>query len=436
MAYILLIIIIVRITTTQLIGYPIYYISDEWYRVWMDWTKQLFGILITFTTQFLSPLKVHMTGNKTVEGLFHKNPVTGHLETDIGERAIVISNHQLYTDWVYLWWFAFTAKAHGSIYIMLKKSLRKLPLWGWGMMNYRFFFLSRSWAEDEKVLTDGLSKINKEKQYPAWLVLFPEGTTISANGVRKTTEYSLKHDPPLPVPKHVLIPRARGLRFSLEKLHESIEYLYDATIYYEGVPDGAFGEEYYSIYRMYFDGNYPKSVHMYWRKYRVADIPWQDESKFEQWLQARWAEKDKLLESMRITGKFQPVTSETPAHVTNSINPRLLKENGNSNHKTGNSNTNLNSNSNSNTKVNNGTNILESLTKEEEGPSEVISSVTVPVELNSFSELFKIFIVPVTTGLIIRLGYKTVHHFFSVASLSSSLDAAAAVVASGATTVV
>lgn len=366
-----------RITTTQLIGYPLYYVSKDWYRAWMDWTKQLFGILLTFNTQFNTPLCMYMTGNKTVQGLFAKDPTTGHLETRIGDRAIVISNHQLYTDWVYLWWFSLTAKAHGSVYIMLKKSLAKIPVWGWGMKNYRFFFLSRSWAQDEKILTDGLNKINEEKQYPAWVLLFPEGTTISANGVRKTVEYSKKFNPPLDVPKHVLIPRARGLRFSIEKLHQSVEHVYDATIYYEGIPDAHFGEDFYSMKTMFLDRLYPRKIHVYWRAYKVVDIPWQDEAKFEQWLQARWQEKDDLLDTFRRTGRFQPVPSVAPAHVTRGDTDGA---------------------------------------KVEEGPSEVLPAIVAPVELDSLREVLKIFMVPVTFGLLARLGYKAVVAFVSWSS--------------------
>lgn len=339
----------------------------------MDWTKQLFGILLTFNAQFSTPLRVHTTGNKTVQGVFRKNNRNGHLESAIEPRTIVISNHQLYTDWVYLWWIAFTANSHGSIYIMLKKSLEKIPLWGWGMKNYRFLFLSRSWAADEKTLTESLSRINQEIQYPAWLVLFPEGTTISQNGVNKTRQYSQKFNPPLPIPKNVLIPRARGLRYSLQHLHETVEYLYDATIYYDGLPEGEFGEEFFSLKRMFFYNEYPKDIHFYWRRYRVVDIPWKDEAAFEAWLQARWAEKDRLIDSIRTTGQFQPLDAEEPKHVTEITDKASGK-----------------------------------VYKIEEGPSETEPEIITPVELDSITSMFQIFIVPVTTALIARLGFKFV----------------------------
>lgn len=316
----------------------------------IDYTKQLFGIVVIFITQTWSPLKVVITGDKSMEGMFKVNPGTKLLETHFGERAVIISNHQLYTDWVFLWWISFTAKVHGNIFIMLKDSLRKIPLFGWGMDNYRFLFLSRSWSQDEHVLTKGLTKINEDKDWPAWLILFPEGTTLSTNGVAKTTEFGKKQS--LDIPKHVLLPRARGLRFSIEKLHESIEYVYDATIFYSGIPDGIYGEDYYTLRHMYVTENgHPEKLSMYWRRYKIADIPWQDEKEFEKWVYDRWYEKDALLNTMKETGKFT-------------------------------------------------------------APGKSIDPIEVPVRLdNTLAQVFKIYAVPATAALLCRIAYRAFRKF-------------------------
>lgn len=367
--------LISSITTTQLFGYPLYYISKDWYQVWMNWTKELFGILLIFNTQILSPLNIHISHNQSMEGSFTKSPVTSHLvSTALAERAIIISNHTLYTDWIYFWWVAYTAKTHGNIFIMLKKSLRKIPIWGWGMQNYKFIFLSRSWKEDEKTLNKSLSEINSETQYPAWLLMFPEGTTLSTNGVRKTTEFAKKSNPPLKVPKWLMIPRSTGLRYSLEKLHESVEYLYDVTIYYDGIPDGQYGEDYYSLLSMTLKNRYSKNVHMYWRRFRVDDIPWNDPGSFEKWIRARWEEKDLLLDSFHKTGSFKPVPRSRLDLSPSEIKKRLE-------------------------------------TSTEEDPNYVSPEIKVPIELDSLLQVFNIFVVPITAGLIANLAYKAVTAF-------------------------
>jgi len=43
---------------------------------------------------------------------------------------------------------------------------------------------------------------------------------------------------------------------------------------------------------------------MYWRRFRVDDIPIDDIKTFESWLRMRWEEKDRLLEQFMQTGMF------------------------------------------------------------------------------------------------------------------------------------
>ncbi|ANB13304.1 Cst26p [Sugiyamaella lignohabitans] len=286
---------------TQLVGYPIKYVSEPFFHAWVDFTKQSFGLLLVVVTQYWTPVKVTVSGDKSVKGIFSLDEKS-LLQTKIPDRAIVISNHQLYSDWVFLWYIAYTARAHGGIYIMLKDSLKKIPIWGWGMQIYGFIFLNRKWSQDEQVLTSGLQRINNESDWPAWLTLFPEGTTFSRNGVRKSTEYGKKAD--LEIPRHVLLPRVRGLRKSLLELDTSIEYLYDATIHYSGIPKGVYGEDFFTLRNMYLRGISPSRIVMYWRRIAIKDIPYQDEKEFEQWTLKFWYEKDQMLDNFTTSGKF------------------------------------------------------------------------------------------------------------------------------------
>lgn len=43
---------------------------------------------------------------------------------------------------------------------------------------------------------------------------------------------------------------------------------------------------------------------MHWRRFAVSSIPLTDAKEFEQWLLARWREKDDLLEQWYNTGRF------------------------------------------------------------------------------------------------------------------------------------
>ena len=55
---------------------------------------------------------------------------------------------------------------------------------------------------------------------------------------------------------------------------------------------------------MYFQGRTPKSVNMYWRRYRVSTIPIEDDAAFELWLRNIWREKDNLIEQYVQNGEF------------------------------------------------------------------------------------------------------------------------------------
>ena len=303
-------------------GYPLYYYSPDLFHAWIDITKQSFGIFLTALVQYWTPITITVTHDASIpEGTFTLTS-SGQLNTNFDQRLIMMGNHQLYTDWIYLWWIGLTSKCHGALYIMLKESLQKIPIIGWGMNNYRFTFMSRKWETDQKRLDISLGHINEEKNWPAWVVIFPEGTTLSTNGYKKSLEYSKKMD--VTLPEHVLLPRAKGLRYCIEKLHGSVEYLYDATIHYSGIQDGMYGEDYFSLKGMLLVGNYPKYMHMHWRRFKVSEIPYQNEEEFEKWLQDRFYEKDEMLAKFNKIGKFD---SEDQIKVTAPVklsNPFLI----------------------------------------------------------------------------------------------------------------
>lgn len=151
---------------------------------------------------------------------------------------------QIYTDWIYLWWvgYANNPGMHGHIYIILKESLKYIPVIGTGMMFYGFIFLSRKMATDQPRLAHRLNKLKQKKVDPRgntyldpmWLLLFPEGTNLSNNGRMKSAAWAAKNS--LQDPEHVMLPRSTGTYFCLNELKDSVEYVYDCTVAYEGVP--------------------------------------------------------------------------------------------------------------------------------------------------------------------------------------------------------
>ncbi|EHY60626.1 hypothetical protein HRR90_000892 [Exophiala dermatitidis] len=288
------------INLSQFLGAPLYLVNQDWYNAWIAFTKQSFGLLTMTLTQTFAPTKVIISGDASVRGQLLQS-TEGDLILNFPERLVLIANHQIYTDWLYLWWIAYCNGMHGRLYIILKESLKKIPVLGWGMQFNQFIFLKRKWEQDKPNMASALQRLNRPTD-PMWLLLFPEGTNLAASTRAKSAAWAAKNN--IPDMKHVLLPRSTGLHFCLEELKGTVDYVYDCTIAYEGVPRGAYAQDIFTLKAGYLEGRPPKSVSMHWRRFAIKDIPLHNEKAFELWLIARWREKDLLMEQYLQTGSF------------------------------------------------------------------------------------------------------------------------------------
>ncbi|KAI9679086.1 MAG: hypothetical protein M1829_001756 [Trizodia sp. TS-e1964] len=294
------------IALTQFLGIPLYFLNRDFYYAYMARTKESFGLLVTTMTQWWSPTVVRISGDASVRGQLRLRK-DGRLECQFPERIVLIANHQLYSDWLYLWWISYTNGMHGHIYIILKESLKYVPLLGPGMLFYGFIFLARNWVKDEPRFRHRLRKLSTPAAHspslkPMWLLIFPEGTNMSSNGRAASAKWAEKQS--MPDLHHSLLPRSTGLLYCLKELRETVGWLYDCTVAYEGIPRGEYGQDIFTLRSTYFQGRPPKSVNMYWRRFAISSIPLDDIKAFEQWLLARWREKDELLEMYVQNGRF------------------------------------------------------------------------------------------------------------------------------------
>lgn len=223
---------VLAINASQFIGAPLKFINPEYYDAYMAFTKQSFSVLVNTMTQWWAPTVVRVSGDASMHGQLHQME-DGSLRCNFPERLVMMANHQLYTDWLYLWWIAYTNGMHGRIHIILKESLRKIPFVGWGCQFYNFIFVARKWEEDKTRFEQHLDKLNTSG-YPMWLLIFPEGTNLSKTTREASKRWADKNG--LEDMKHQLLPRSTGLRFCLQKLRKTTPWLYDCTIGYEGVP--------------------------------------------------------------------------------------------------------------------------------------------------------------------------------------------------------
>jgi len=272
-------------------------------------TKQYAALLLTTGTQWWSSTTIRISGDASVAGQLRQT-ADGRLECDFPERVILMANHQIYTDWLYLWWTAYTAGAHGHVYIILKQSLKYVPIIGPAMQLWGFIFMARKWASDQARMRYRLRKLNTPKPNlsgtptldPMWLLIFPEGTNLSQNGRASSARWAAKTS--IADMRHQLLPRSLGLQFCLQENSKTVDYVYDCTITYEHIPPGQYGQDIFTLRSVYFEGRPPKSVNMHWRRFKVADIPYDDKDKMQEWTMQRWREKDEIMETHLRTGRM------------------------------------------------------------------------------------------------------------------------------------
>lgn len=80
-----------------------------------------------------------------------------------------------------------------------------------------------------------------------------------------------------------------------------------------GSSRGQYAQDIFTVKSAYLEGQPPRSVNMYWRRFALSSIPIDDPVAFEVWLRARWMEKDGLIEAYYRHGRFP---ADRGAHKT------------------------------------------------------------------------------------------------------------------------
>lgn len=346
---------LLAIVSCALLQYFAILVVGKNYRSWpfIMKSKTYFVVFMTFFSLIISPCTISLSSDPDLipKDAFRVD-LGGNLHLQLSPNAVYIGNHQIYTDWLFLWWITYTARMSDSVYIVLK-DLSKIPVLGYGMKNFGFLFLSRKWEKDKVVLTNQLLEIDANargagpangeqpvastsaregdtpessnmfywprsrpgaKLFPFQLVLYPEGTVISPHTRERLAKFCTQRG--MPVLKHVLLPRVRGLFLALRKLRNTAEVVYDFTCGYHGLRPDEYGEDVFTLKRFYLRGMGPKKVSFYVRAWKLADIPLgvetediddvlpDDLARFEAWLFDMWYSKDKLMAHFHEHGSF------------------------------------------------------------------------------------------------------------------------------------
>ncbi|KAI0308051.1 acyltransferase-domain-containing protein [Multifurca ochricompacta] len=335
--------------------FPLLFLPFPWanslYNSGIRLSKGAFGTLLVLLCQWFAPTRIIITLEHDGPGAFSQGEIDSiairdsHgrvLGINLPQNSVLIANHQVYADWWYAWCLTYFMNTHRDVCIVLKKSLKWVPVLGWGMQFFNFIFLARSWASDRLYLVKQLALLGRraqERDTPLTFILYPEGTLVSQD----TRPISKKYADKLGINDmtHTLLPRSTGLHYSLRALSHCVPdlQLLDITMAYPGVPPMGYGQSYYTLRSIFFDRIPPPAVHMHIRRFDVAkgvpignlfpnsgtvpngsphgqtvgvDVPEDERQTFDIWLRNRWIEKDQLMQRLHDTGSFSSSLAKYP----------------------------------------------------------------------------------------------------------------------------
>jgi len=192
-------------------------------------------------------------------------------------RAIVISNHTTYMDWIYIWVALIAAKKDPIIFVA-KKEVSSVPILNLGIDMLKFILLTRDKSKDSATLLKGCDYASAAEN--SCVVIYPEGTFIDKNTkegadkflqaqkdlekqIEETEDLDEKNrlKEKLKIPSditksfdRVIFPKSFGLD-TIKSSIKSIEYIINCTIFVK-TPENAYPSVHYSGDRL-FKGMFP-----------------------------------------------------------------------------------------------------------------------------------------------------------------------------------
>ncbi|CAG8786637.1 3201_t:CDS:2 [Cetraspora pellucida] len=237
------------------------------------------------------------------------------------ESAIVISNHQSFSDFYMLHSVAIRRNMLPHVKYFAKDSLKYIPFFGFGMWLMGMIFIKRNWTRDESQLKK-IFKTIKAYAAPIWIVNFVEGTRLTSRKLLESQRFAKERG--LPILRNLLVPRTKGFVACVRQLRDAhVQYVYgiryyfyifltltqvednlesllylDFTIAYRHITQGfQFPPNLLQVHS-YSPLSPPWSFHVHVRRYAIKDLPQEDE-KLSEWVRQIFVEKDALLEDMK-----------------------------------------------------------------------------------------------------------------------------------------
>lgn len=209
------------------------------------------------------------------------------------EHCLVIMNHKYDVDWLMCWFICDKLGMLGNAKTCAKKSLRNVPIIGWGWIFAEMIFLERNWEKDKLILGTKLKNL-VEYEDPIMILYFCEGTRFTPEKHKASLEFAKARN--LPPLKHHLCPRTSGFNFSAQFLKDKIAAVYDVQL---GFPDSPVKPTFSNMLRGY---GFAGDIHI--RRIPMSEIPTDSDEATSKWLHELYQEKDKLMDDYFKTNKF------------------------------------------------------------------------------------------------------------------------------------
>ncbi|CAG8603388.1 278_t:CDS:2 [Racocetra persica] len=226
------------------------------------------------------------------------------------ESAIVISNHQSFSDFYMLHSVAIRRNMLPHVKYFAKDSLK-----------YARICFSFMVHNDESQLKK-IFKTIKAYAAPIWIVNFVEGTRLTSKKLLEGQRFAKERG--LPILRNLLVPRTKGFVACIRHLRNAhVQYVYgtrhyfyiilnsenleitynhylylDFTIAYRHITQGLQFPPNLLQVHSYSPLSPPWTFHVHIRRYAIKDLPQEDE-KLSEWVRQIFVEKDALLEDMK-----------------------------------------------------------------------------------------------------------------------------------------
>uniref|UniRef100_A0A8R1E1T2 PlsC domain-containing protein n=1 Tax=Caenorhabditis japonica TaxID=281687 RepID=A0A8R1E1T2_CAEJA len=213
------------------------------------------------------------------------------------ENVVVLSNHQTNVDWIVPVMLAARHGAQGSeqsFRVMVKQSIHFVPLFGWYIFQHGYIYVRRFGEFIGAPVLRQLRWLN-ESVPPYWLLIFPEGTRLSAKKTQliKNSNQFLESSgrPPM---RNVLCPRSGGLQLALDNL-STLDAIYDVTVMYGQMRKENRRALAPGMFEFCCGPQTHKQIHIHLERISIDKVP-KEKSDLRSWTTDRFARKERIID--------------------------------------------------------------------------------------------------------------------------------------------